>query len=105
MAKSWRGTIGTSDVLPESQSSGRIFAEDTENMTGAPALLAADAPSRTKASNYPEPFAALVARRTKRSLGDLFGLMKFGVNLIRLPPGAISALHHRHSRQDESSTY
>jgi uncharacterized cupin superfamily protein len=42
-----------------------------------------------------------MAGRNKRPLGDLFGLRNFGVNLTRLAPGAISALHHRHSRQDE----
>jgi len=64
-------------------------------------LLAADAPARTKPSNYPEPFASMMAGRTKHPLGDLFGLKNFGVNLTRLLPGAVSALHHRHSRQDE----
>jgi uncharacterized cupin superfamily protein len=34
-------------------------------------------------------------------LGDLFGLSNFGVNLTRLAPGAVSALRHAHSRQDE----
>ena len=65
------------------------------------ALVAADAPPRTKPSTYPEPFAARMGGRVKRPLGDLFGLRNFGVNLTRLPPGAVSALHHRHSRQDE----
>jgi uncharacterized cupin superfamily protein len=66
-----------------------------------PALRALDAPARTKPSNYPEPFAARVAGREKRPLGDLFGLTNFGVNLTRLAPGGISALRHAHSRQDE----
>ena len=65
------------------------------------ALMAAEAPVRTKPSNYPEPFASMMAGRVKRPLGDLFGLKNFGVNLTRLSPGASSALHHRHSRQDE----
>lgn len=65
------------------------------------ALVAADAPPRTKPSNYPEPFASRMAGRVKRPLGDLFGLKSFGVNLTRLPPGAVSALHHQHSHQDE----
>ncbi len=65
------------------------------------ALLASEAPPRTKPSNYPEPFAARMAGRTKHPLGDLFGLKNFGVNLTRLRPGAGSALHHRHTRQDE----
>ncbi|WP_131195790.1 cupin domain-containing protein [Lichenihabitans psoromatis] len=71
-------------------------------MTRKPAaLLAEDAPARIKPSNYPEPFASLMAGRVKRPLGDVFGLINFGVNLTRLPPGAVSALHHQHSRQDE----
>ena len=65
------------------------------------AILAADAPPRVKPSNYPEPFASRMAGREKRPLGDLFGLTNFGVNLTRLKPGAISALRHAHSRQDE----
>jgi len=65
------------------------------------ALAAADAPPRTTPSSYPSPFAARMAGRTKRPLGDLFGLRNFGVNLTRLAPGAQSALRHAHSRQDE----
>ena len=65
------------------------------------ALVAAEAPPRTKPTNYPEPFASRMAGREKRPLGDLFGLANFGVNLTRLAPGAISALRHAHSRQDE----
>ena len=42
-----------------------------------------------------------MAGRTKQPLGDLFGLTNFGVNLTRLAPGAVSALRHAHSRQDE----
>ena len=34
-------------------------------------------------------------------LGDLFGLVNFGVNLVRLPPGAASSLRHAHATQDE----
>lgn len=56
---------------------------------------------RLKPSNYPEPFASRMAGREKRVLGDAFGLANFGVNLVRLPPGAVSALRHAHSRQDE----
>ena len=39
--------------------------------------------------------------RTKRVLGDLFGLSNFGINLVVLAPRAESALRHAHSRQDE----
>jgi uncharacterized cupin superfamily protein len=65
------------------------------------AVFAEDAPPRTKATNYPEPFASRMAGRRKQPLGDLFGLTNFGVNLTRLAPGAVSALRHAHSRQDE----
>lgn len=65
------------------------------------AVMAAAAPPRTKPSNYPEPFASWMSGRLKRPLGDLFGIKSFGVNLTRLAPGAVSALHHRHSHQDE----
>lgn len=65
------------------------------------ALAAAQAPLRAKPSNYPEPFASRMAGRQKRPLGDLFGLTNFGVNLTHLAPGAVSALRHAHSRQDE----
>lgn len=52
-------------------------------------------------TNYPEPFAALVQGRLERKLGDHFGLTNFGVNLTHLAPGAISALAHSHSKQEE----
>lgn len=65
------------------------------------ALVAADAAPRNRPSLYPEPFASRMRGRTKRALGELFGLRNFGVNLTRLEPGAVSALRHAHSRQDE----
>lgn len=65
------------------------------------AIVASEAPKRSKKSLYPEVFAALVAGREKRPLGDLFGLARFGVNLTRMAPGAMSALRHAHALQDE----
>jgi uncharacterized cupin superfamily protein len=65
------------------------------------ALMAADAPPRMSESNYPSPFSSRMAGRIKHSLGDLFSLKNFGVNLTHLKPGAVSSLHHKHSRQDE----
>jgi uncharacterized cupin superfamily protein len=65
------------------------------------AIVAAEAPPRTKPSNYPEPFFSRMKGRLKRPLGDLFGLTNFGVNLTTLSPGAVSALRHAHSKQDE----
>ena len=58
-------------------------------------------PEPARKTIYPEPFAQRVQGRSKRKLGDHFGLNNFGVNLTRLEPGAISALAHHHSRQDE----
>ena len=72
------------------------------NPTAKPiAIDAAAAPVRSKPSNYPEPFAARMAGRQKRPLGDLFGLTNFGVNLTRLTPNSVSSLRHAHTKQDE----
>lgn len=64
------------------------------------ALESAAVAART-GSGYPEPFAARVAGREKRALGNPFGLTNFGVNRTTLKPGAESALLHRHKTQDE----
>src|SRR5262245_31966644 len=50
---------------------------------------------------YPEPFATRVAGRTKRRLGDAFGLTQYGVNLSTVAPGAQSSLRHWHTHEDE----
>ncbi len=65
------------------------------------AINASEAPGRSTPSTYPEPFASRMAGRDKRPLGDLFGLVNFGVNRTRLAPKAVSALRHAHSKQDE----
>ena len=67
----------------------------------APAVASMDVPTRTKVSNYPEPFFTRMVGRQKKALGEFFGLKNFGVNLTRLSPGGESALMHAHSRQDE----
>ncbi len=66
-----------------------------------PALRALDVPPRPRTSLLPSPFAERLAGREKRALGDVFGLTRFGVNLTRLDPGAISSLRHAHALQDE----
>jgi uncharacterized cupin superfamily protein len=63
-------------------------------------LAAVDIPAVSR-TVYPQPFAAQVAGRHKRRLGDHFGLSNYGVNLTELAPGAASALLHHHSKQDE----
>jgi uncharacterized cupin superfamily protein len=65
------------------------------------AVRAADAPPRAKPTTYPAPYAAQMDGRIKQTLGDLFGLRNFGVNRVTMKPGGISALMHKHSRQDE----
>lgn len=70
-------------------------------MTKPIAIIAAQAPPRTRPIAYPVVFHAQIGTRVKRPLGDLFGLGNFGVNLTTLEPGARSALQHRHSAQDE----
>jgi uncharacterized cupin superfamily protein len=52
-------------------------------------------------TRYPEPFASMVRGRTKRRLGDHFGLETFGVNLVRMAPGCVSSVRHHHSTEDE----
>jgi uncharacterized cupin superfamily protein len=64
-------------------------------------IAAQSIPAIIGKTNYPEPYASLVQGRLKHKLGDFFGLTNFGVNLTHLLPGAISALAHSHSTQDE----
>jgi uncharacterized cupin superfamily protein len=61
---------------------------------------ALDVPART-GTIYPQPYAAALEGRTKRALGDLFGLSQFGVNLTVLAPGTASAERHWHESEDE----
>src|SRR6266513_3352291 len=54
-----------------------------------------------KGSSYPEPFNKEPANRIRQRLGDAGGLTQFGVNLLRLPPGAWSSQRHWHTGEDE----
>ncbi|MCP5367331.1 MAG: cupin domain-containing protein [Hyphomicrobiales bacterium] len=65
------------------------------------AAVAAVEVESVSGSTYPAPFAAAVRARTKRRLGDVFGLTNFGVNLVEVPPGTLSSQRHWHTRQDE----
>jgi uncharacterized cupin superfamily protein len=64
-------------------------------------IAAVDVPASARKTIYPAPFAVRVEGRIKRRLGDHFGLKNFGINLTQLRPGAVSALMHHHSHQDE----
>jgi uncharacterized cupin superfamily protein len=50
---------------------------------------------------YPPPFDQPCRARERTRLGDAAGLTQFGVNLLRLPPGAWSSQHHWHAKEDE----
>ena len=65
------------------------------------ALFAAEIAPRARKSIYPDQLAVRIGERIKRPLGDRFGLTTFGVNLTTLKPGAMSALRHAHTKQDE----
>ncbi len=65
-----------------------------------PKLDPASAPVKT-GSIYPAPFAAQMAGRSSRRLGQAGGLTQFGVNLVTLEPGARSSLRHWHDAEDE----
>src|SRR3954462_15527521 len=50
---------------------------------------------------YPPPFDKPCRARERRKLGDAAGLTQFGVNLLRLPPGAWSSQRHWQTKSDE----
>jgi len=54
-----------------------------------------------RGSAYPKPFDAIAKDRVRQRLGDAAGLSQFGVNLLKLPPGAASSQRHWHSAEDE----
>jgi len=52
-------------------------------------------------TTYPPPFHEPCLSRERRTLGDAAGLTQFGVNLLRLPPGAWSSQRHWQTASDE----
>ena len=52
-------------------------------------------------SGYPAPFDRPCAGRKRQRIGDAAELCDFGVNLLRLAPGAWSSQRHWHSAEDE----
>ena len=50
---------------------------------------------------YPIPFDKPCQKRERKRLGDAVGLDQFGVNWLRLPPGAWSSQRHWHTQSDE----
>jgi len=68
--------------------------------TSMPKIDKAQAP-RDSGTRYPAPFDKPCRSRAWQRLGDAAGLTLFGVNLLRLPPGAWSSQRHWHSHEDE----
>ena len=66
----------------------------------APALDPATIPGEER-QPYPAPWDTALAGKFRKALGDALGLTQIGVNLTRLAPGAISALRHWHTGEDE----
>tara|TARA_A100001037_G_C15056621_1_gene592675 strand:+ start:702 stop:1196 length:495 start_codon:yes stop_codon:yes gene_type:complete len=60
----------------------------------------ADLPAES-GSPYPSPHDQFVVGRTRSRLSPALGLSAFGVNLLRIEPGAQSSARHWHSEQDE----
>lgn len=50
---------------------------------------------------YPPPWERALAGKHRRALGEALGLTQIGVNMSRLAPGAVSALRHWHTGEDE----
>ena len=70
-------------------------------MPKPPSALEALAVTARIGTGYPPPLDAPVKARSKRLLGDAFGLTQFGVNLTTIPPGCWSAQRHWHASEDE----
>lgn len=69
--------------------------------TLAPPALDPKTVTERTGSRYPDAFRGAEDHRIKQALGDAVGLSQFGVNLVRLPPGAWSSIRHWHVHEDE----
>lgn len=72
-----------------------------QNEKSPPTILDPKQVPGRRGTLYPDRFKPRVAGREKRALGNALGLQNFGVNLVKLEPGAQSALRHWHTQQDE----
>ncbi len=52
-------------------------------------------------TDYPPPFDQPCRARERKKLGNAAGLTQFGVNVLRLPPGAWSSQRHWQTTSDE----
>jgi hypothetical protein len=60
-------------------------------MSAHKAALDARSVEAVSRSGYPQSYRARVLPRSKRRLGDAFGLTRIGINYTTLPPGKESA--------------
>ena len=57
--------------------------------------------SVVEGSRYPAPHDEPCRGKTTQALGTLAGLTQFGVNIVRIKPGAWSSQRHWHQHEDE----
>ncbi len=69
-------------------------------MSSSVAIDPLELPRETR-NPYPPPYDTVLDGRWRRAIGDPHGLTRFGVNLSELEPGAVSALRHWHTEEDE----
>src|SRR5262249_952968 len=69
--------------------------------TVVPKMIDVTALSPVIGTMYPPPLGDPCLARTAPKLGDAAGLPQFGVNLLRLPPGAWSSQRHWQTASDE----
>lgn len=73
---------------------------DQTDPDAAPGWLSAADIEQLPEDVYPHPLNISAVRRM-RSLGDLTGLTRLGIHLVRLTPGHDSSEFHRHHNSDE----
>jgi len=56
---------------------------------------------RVKGSRYPSPYDEPCRNKQSQALGQAADLTQFGVNLVRIKPGAWSSQRHWHAHEDE----
>lgn len=77
-----------------------MMADQPGGRTAARILDSAKLEERA-GSFYPSHLSQELEGRFRRGLGNQLGIRNFGVNLLRLAPGAWSSQRHWHERQDE----
>lgn len=89
------------DGTPLARRDASVPAIDDPVPDAPSAVIDIDAVPLISRSSYPDPYAALMHKRSWRRLGAAAGLTRLAVNLVTLAPGGISALRHWHTGPDE----